>query len=154
MMYTMMNTYKTTMLLYVNYASIKKKYPQQIVLKIWNRRHCQTPFTLWLLGAYYVLLSVQGYEESLINQIKVVPALFWLYHWWNSAPLLLWMFIPQLRFASFFYRPCWHCLNLWIQKLLSDIGTECLHFNRKIFFSCFILFGVKLDTGRFPNASK
>ena len=51
MMYTMMNTYKTTMLLYVNYASVKKKYPQQIVLKIWNRRHCQTPFTL----LYYFL---------------------------------------------------------------------------------------------------
>lgn len=82
---------------------------------------------------------MKGYEESVINQIKVVPALFWLYHWWNSAPLLLSMFTPRLRDLQVSsIRPCWHCLNLWIQKLLSNVGTECLHFNRKNFF--FFLF--------------
>lgn len=54
----------------------KKKILNRSVLKIWNRRDCQTPFTLWLLGAYYVLLSVQGYEESMRNQIKVFPPFF------------------------------------------------------------------------------
>ena len=47
------------------------------------------------------------------------------------------VYTPTKRFASFFYRPCLHCLNLWIQKLLSDVGTERLHFNRKIFFFLF-----------------
>lgn len=49
------------------------------------------------------------------------------------------MFTPQprdLQVSSI--RPCWHCLNLWIQKLISNVGTECLHFNRKnIFFFLF-----------------
>lgn len=78
MMYTMMNTYKTTCYCMSIMLQLKKKKKilDGCVLKIWNRRDCQTPFTLWLLGTYYVLLSVQGYEESVINQIKVVSALF------------------------------------------------------------------------------
>lgn len=50
------------------------------------------------------------------------------------------MFTPQprdLQVSSI--RPCWHCLNLWIQKLISNVGTECLHFNRKNFFFFLVL---------------
>lgn len=95
MMYTMMNTYKTTMLLCVSYASIKKKKdPQQICSKNLEQKGLsETPFTLWLLGTYYVLLSVKGYEVRKSNKSSSCP--FLTLSLMKLCSLLLSMFTPD-----------------------------------------------------------
>lgn len=114
---------------------LKKKYPQQICSK--NLEQKALSDTIYSLATGCLLCTtfcarLWGVHDK-PNKSGSCPFLtLSLMKLCSSSTLNV--YTPTKRFASFVYRPCWHCLNLWIQKLLSDVGTECLHFNRKNFF--------------------
>lgn len=134
----------------------KKKDPQQICSK--NLEQKGLSDTIYSLATGHLICTtlcerIWGVRDK-SNKSSSCPFLtLSLMKLCSSSTLNV--YTPTKRFASFFYKAMLTLLNLWIQKLLSNVGTECLHFNRKnFFFSCFILSGVKLDTGRFPKVSK